>query len=182
MKKAVAYILLRFLQQGQKTITGNWDVCHRLWGERFVHVWYCCCKKWIRVLCYGFHFSFSSGTFTEEHKARPLQQTFLNEYETHMCVCTHTHKNAHPEAFIKISIGCKIYNLFEVRWSCRHCLFLLGPVYIHWKLIPVICYYLNHTLICFRFTFSVFSVTRDCKGLEDSALHTLWDLPCHTFC
>lgn len=101
----------------------------------------------------------------EEHKARPSQQAFLNKCKTRVC----THKRTCWG--ICREMACQIYNILEARWRRCHCVSLRGPAYLHWVSTLMMCYCLNHMLICF--CSRAFLPTRDCKRLEDSASLTL---------
>lgn len=90
-------------------------------------------------------------------------------WNTNLFTCTH--KNG---TFVKGSMEGTIYNPLRPGKGFCHCMFPynIGLVYIHGKLILMICYCLNHMLICFWFVFSVFSLTGGWKILHHTSSGT----------
>lgn len=129
---------------------------------KFGKVWYSCNKP--HSFAHFAFFSFFSSTPTRRAQSKKIPQSLLNEFETR---CVHTHK--HTKAFVKYPWDVRFITRLRQGKGFVHCVSLRGPVYNHWELLLMICYCLNHMLICFWLVFTVFSLTRDCKGLEDSA-------------
>lgn len=104
---------------GSKDDCWQWGMPVTVCGEKVLYMYDIVVRTDQILLLQFLFFLFLAAHPAEEHKARPLQQTFLNYYKTHTCVHTHrTHANTHTGAFVKGFTGCKIYRQVKASPLC----------------------------------------------------------------